>query len=184
LAFFAESLSIARAMKNKFAMADIVRVMGDINMALEHYAQAKTFFEESMVLFREVGTYRQVALLLNRLGRVARLQGEYELAARLYTEGQQLATTRNRRQYTAWCLAGLAELAALRHQPQKAARLLGAANAVPELYIDLWPFERLELEQMAGTIRDGMDEATFETAQAEGRAMTLEQAIELALEQN
>ena len=37
-------------------------------------------------------------------------------------------------------------LAALRNQPKQAARLLGAAVAIPELYIDLWPHERLELD--------------------------------------
>ena len=79
------------------------------------------------------------------------------------------------------CLAGLAELAALRNQPQKAARLWGAAEAVPELYIGLRPYGRRELEQMSGIIRAGLDEATFQAEHEVGRQMTLEQAVEYAL---
>jgi hypothetical protein len=75
----------------------------------------------------------------------------------------------------------LAELAALRHQPQKAARLLGTAETIPELTILLWPNERLELEQMSGTIRAQLDEVDFQAEQATGRKMTLNEAIEYAL---
>jgi len=79
------------------------------------------------------------------------------------------------------CLAGMAELAALRDQPQKAARLLGAAEAIPELTIDLWPNERRELEQISGTVRARLDEKNFKAEQEVGHQMTLEQAIEYAL---
>jgi predicted ATPase/class 3 adenylate cyclase/Tfp pilus assembly protein PilF len=183
LAFFVESLSNARVVKNKGIIAANTRVMGDIAMVLGHYAQAKVLFEESLVLEREVGGYERVALLLNRLGRVARLQGEYVVAARLYVESLHLAQKIRHRQGQAWCLVGLAELATLRHQLQKAARLLGAAQAIPERYILLWPYERLELEQMANTIRDGMDEATFKIEQEVGQQLTLDEAIVYALKE-
>jgi hypothetical protein len=62
--------------------------------------------------------------------------------------------------------------------------LLGKANAIPELYIDLFAFERLELEQIASTIRDGLDEATFNMEQEAGRQMPLDEAIAYALKED
>ena len=74
--------------------------------------------------------------------------------------------------------------AALRHQSRKAARLLGKANAIPELYIDLFAYARHDLEQIASTIRDGLDEETFKNEQEVGRQMTLEEAIAYALKED
>ena len=96
----------------------------------------------------------------------------------------QVARKYERLGMIAWNLAGLAELAALRHQSRKAARLLGKANAIPELYIDLWSYERLELEQIASTIRGGLDEETFKMEQEAGRQMTLDEAITYALKED
>ena len=87
------------------------------------------------------------------------------------------------RQRLAWCLAGLAELAALTNQPKKAARLLGAAEAIPERQIGLWPQERIELEQISGTIRTQLDETDFKVEQEIGRQLSLEEAVAYALKE-
>ena len=149
-----------------------------------YYSQARAFFKESIVLNREMGDYLRLAFALNRLGRVDHLLGEYQQVARLYTESLQLARKHDVRQMIAWCLADLAELAALRNQSKKAARLWGAAEAIPELTILLWPNERLELEQIADTIRAGLDEPTFKTEQEAGRQMMLDEAIAYALKED
>jgi hypothetical protein len=65
-----------------------------------------------------------------------------------------LAHQYNSRQSLAWCLAEFAELAALNNQSKKATCLLGAAEALPELFANLYPHERLELEQISGIIRN------------------------------
>jgi tetratricopeptide (TPR) repeat protein len=155
--------------------------MGNLDILLGQYEPAQAFLEESRGLLQEVGDYWRLAFTLRRLGRVARLQGGYEQAARFYIESLHLARTSDWRQTLAWCLVGLAELAALREQSHKAVRLLGAAKAMPELYSDFGLAERLELEQMSGTIRAQLDEATFTAGQAAGRQMTLDEAIAYAL---
>ena len=183
LVYYEESLCVEREVNNKTVVAWTISQMGDVAILQGHYTQAKALLEESLVLERELGNYRRLAAALNRQGRVAQLEGEYEPAARLYTESLRLAQKNGKHQAIAWSLAGLAELAALRNQPQKAARLWGAANAVPDLYIDLWSHERLELEQIANTIRAGLDEATFKMEQEVGRQMTLDEAIAYALKE-
>ena len=155
--------------------------MGEVNIALGKYSQAKTLLEESLAVHLEAGNYIGQASVLSRLGRVARLQDKYEQAVKLYVESLQLALKHDRRATIAWCLVGLAELAALHNQPKRGARLLGAAEAMPELYISLWPDDRLELEQTSEVIHTQLNEADFRTEWEAGKQMTLDEAVEYAL---
>jgi hypothetical protein len=78
---------------------------------------------------------------------------------------------------------GLAGVAAAEGQPERAARLLGAAQALIEnTDAVIGPAERIEVERDLSAVRTQVGEATFTSAWAEGRAMTLEQAIAYALE--
>jgi hypothetical protein len=45
----------------------------------------------------------------------------------------------------------------------------------------MWPAERVEYERTVARARAGLDEATWQRAWDEGRALTLEQAVEAAL---
>ena len=82
-----------------------------------------------------------------------------------------------------YCLVGLAGVAGRQGQPERAARLLGAAEALGEaLYEPPRSGSRIHFELYVAAARAQLDEATFEAAWAEGRAMTLEQAVAHALE--
>jgi predicted ATPase len=182
IGLYQESLFIVQVIRHKSANALILQQMADANIMLGRYSQAKTLLEESIAIQKELGLQWQPTWALNRLGRVVRLQGDYEEAVQYYAEGLRLAEKYGSRPGLAWCLAGLAELSALCNQPKKAARLLGAAEAVPELYIGLWPQERVELEQISSTIRTQLDETDFKIEKEAGRQMKLEEAIRYALE--
>jgi hypothetical protein len=64
-----------------------------------------------------------------------------------------------------------------------AVRLLGAADALAKTSgaPSGWLY-RAAQDQLAAVVRSGVNEVAFAAASAEGRAMTWEQAIELALE--
>jgi len=64
----------------------------------------------------------------------------------------------------------------------RAARLLGAAEALREnTHLPMTPYERPEYDQHLAAIREHLDSDAFSVACAEGRRMTLEQAIAYAL---
>jgi hypothetical protein len=66
--------------------------------------------------------------------------------------------------------------------PIRAARLLGAATNVREtIGAPLPAYERAEHDAAVDDVRALLDRAVFSAAWAEGRAMTLERAIEYAL---
>src|SRR5262249_62106157 len=84
----------------------------------------------------------------------------------------------------ALCLEGLAAAEAPRGQALAAARRWGAASRRrEEIGSSIPPNERPRYERRVAGARAAVnDDCAFEAAWAEGRAMTLEQAIELALE--
>jgi hypothetical protein len=84
----------------------------------------------------------------------------------------------------AFCLAGLSEVAAMARQPERAARLSGAAeNLLNMLGGHLEPPDLAEYERCLTLARTELGEGGFTSEQAAGRAMTLEQAIEYALQE-
>ena len=140
--------------------------------------------EESLQLLYDYGLYWGVGGTLSFLGRVAHRQGDDARARQLGQEG--LAALQATQQW--WQMAeGLETLAgaAAKGEPQRAAVLFGAAEAVRqsgnsqkhELY------HRSDYERDVGIARAQLDDATWQAAWAEGRAMTLEQAIAYALEE-
>jgi len=81
-------------------------------------------------------------------------------------------------------LQGYAGLAATQKQARKAIALFAVTQKLQEEMADktiLSPAGDLEFERNLAIAREQVDEATFDAAWAEGRAMSLEQAIEYAL---
>ena len=80
-------------------------------------------------------------------------------------------------------LESLAELAGVLGDPRRAARLWGASDALRETAgTPQPPAERRLREPYLIAARSGMDEADWTVAWEEGRAMTLDQAVDYALE--
>jgi non-specific serine/threonine protein kinase len=68
-------------------------------------------------------------------------------------------------------------------QPERAARLIGAAErAFEAIGVGPQPADVPEYERYIAAVRAQLDESAFEAALAEGRAMTVEQAVAYALE--
>ena len=82
------------------------------------------------------------------------------------------------------CLAGLAGVLGMTGKPQQAARLFGAAELFIESVGSMEPADQKDFDHYLAIVREQLDEALFEKLWAEGRSMTMEQAIEFALEDN
>jgi hypothetical protein len=69
-----------------------------------------------------------------------------------------------------------------RRQPERAARLFGAAEALHEaIGKPLPPFLRADYDRDVAAVHAQLDDATFDAAWAAGQALSLEQAIAEAL---
>jgi hypothetical protein len=117
------------------------------------------------------------------LGNVAFDQGNLPQAAALYMESLVVFHEREDLIGIAACLDGLAGAAGAQGRPVHAARLFGIAQGLRGVAGDQSPLgARADYEHDVVTTRAQLEPATFDAARAEGRAMTLEQAIAYALD--
>jgi hypothetical protein len=138
--------------------------------------------EEALVLFRELGDKSGIVLSIQYQGFFAQLRGDETQAQSFFEQGLQLALETGPKWVPSNYLVWLASVAAGRGQPERAARLCGAAKAHLAASASFWDaFERSYYERTVALARAGLGEAAFALVQAEGQAMTLEQAVAYAL---
>jgi hypothetical protein len=121
--------------------------------------------------------------VLQNLAYIAQHQQDYQRARSLFAEGLANSQELDDKHSIANCLAGLAGILAILGQPHRAACLFGAAEALRDITgSQIQPADRPDYESNIAVTRAQLDLTTFEMAWAEGRAMTLDQAVEFALE--
>jgi DNA-binding NarL/FixJ family response regulator len=115
-------------------------------------------------------------------GLIALGEGTYERAEALGLEALKMFWRMDPRHYVPTVFQLLAAAAARRGDPVRSARLCGASQALHEsMGARLSAGERAYFEPHLAAARAQLDNATWQTTWAEGRAMTLEQAVEYAL---
>jgi DNA-binding CsgD family transcriptional regulator len=145
--------------------------------------RAAAFNTQGLAVLRAIGNKFATAFGLKRYGRdVALPQHHYDEAGALFKESLQLYREVRSRWGSEECLEGLAQVASARGQYEHAARLFGAAEAQREI-VGWWyePVDQASHDQWVVPTRAILGETPFAAAWAEGRAMTLDQAIEYAL---
>jgi predicted ATPase/class 3 adenylate cyclase len=136
--------------------------------------------ERSLALCRELGDRRSAAMALFVLGVTELRRGNLERGATLLEEGAHISRELGDRLGAPYFAEGLAKLSAMRSRPVRAAKLWGAAEALREQEgVSLSKFDRAnsDYERDLALVRSALDEATFDAAWAEGRAMSFEQAV-------
>jgi predicted ATPase/DNA-binding SARP family transcriptional activator len=172
-----ECLAIRRELGDKSGVAWASDLLGEIARFQGDYEQAAPRYEESLKLHRELDNKAGLAAVLSNLGYVALNRGDHPSARALFDESLSLSRELGHRYLIA---AGLIGLAGLESQPKVAVRWLGAAEESRRLMGA--PADKVAHERLMDVLRAQLDEAAFAAAWAEGQAMTLEQAVEQALE--
>jgi len=180
-----EAEALRRELADRQALAFLLCFSGMAAAVDEgDHARAVTLLEESLALNRELGDLRGTAMSLTWLGITALVQGEPERAAALYEEDMRVLRGLRDKTGIAYGLLGMVGVAALRGQPARAVRLWGAAEALRKaIGQPLSHFDRSHpgYEGLLAARSRLNDEAAWEVARAEGRALTIEQAIDYAL---
>jgi non-specific serine/threonine protein kinase len=188
--FLEEALDIFREFGCKVFACQPLFALGEVARALNEYEKAEAFYRESLSMRQEIGAgpHWFCALYANLAYTVLYL-GDDQQAVTFFTQSLNLSRELGRKDAVIHCLAGLAAVVAARGNAEAAARLYGAAEAqfqglltegkTLDSLID--PVDRREFERYQGICRDRLGEAAFESAWAEGRGLTLEQALAEAM---
>lgn len=181
---FEDSLRGARAAKDEWITSFALHFLAVVLTYEGDHARASSYFEEGNEILRSLGGHRQgMAFSLFHLGRIARLEGDHPAARTWHAEGLELFHEAGDRRGIGYSLAGFAALSAGVGDAERAARLSGAVaslEAVLGSFLEA-PLQS-EYERELSTVRETLGEEGFAAAAAEGRAMSLERAVDYALE--
>jgi predicted ATPase/DNA-binding CsgD family transcriptional regulator len=177
-----ESLSLAREMGDTYRIAMSLNYLGDLERCEQHFPRAQRAYERSLSYLRELGASRDIAGVMHNLAHTHLHKRDVERARALFSESMVSQRAQGNRQGVAECLIGFGAMAVVRGLPAEAARLLavGIALGGPGLLFQ-WPAERMEYERYLASAQAQLADGEFQELEAEGRALTMEQAIEYAL---
>ena len=179
-----ESLAIFRQHGSPpTTIAGALRWLGRIAFQQRDYAFAAALAEEGLRLSRELGHQREIAYSLDLLGLLAEHESDYPTA--LAVRKRSLAIWRELGNYLsiAKTLEALASVHSALRDGVRCALLWGAAERLQEeVGTIILPGYPPQPEHLIATARAAMgDDEAFDRAWQEGRELTIEQAIELAL---
>lgn len=177
-----EAVALGRAIGDTGGVARALLVPGLAAVVRGEHAQATMLHRESLAMAREAGDGIAMALSLG-MGVFASLgRGDNRQAKALLAEGIAVSPTPRVMVVTAFHLHASAALAGSLGQPARSARLWGAAEALREhIGAALSPVERRTYEPYMTASRASLGEEAWEEAWAEGREMTVEEAVDHAL---
>jgi predicted ATPase/DNA-binding CsgD family transcriptional regulator len=181
-ALFEESLAGASELGDAWSAARAANALGELSRGEGDYDQAAALYEEALVLSRRIGQSQRVPHLLpqvlHNLGQVAAVRGDARRATDYFAEGLELLQDLGDRRSQGLCLAGLATSAALLRQPEPAARLFGAADALHAAAgAEMEPLDIAANEPQRTAVRDALGAGPFAMAYDKGAALAPPQAI-------
>jgi non-specific serine/threonine protein kinase len=146
-------------------------------------ARACALYEESLTLYAELGDTINQAHTRTLLGILQAIRGEVRDALRSLREALRVYRQVGGQTGMAVCFEGIAGVMNALARPEQAARLLGASEALREALGVAQPrgYQR-QRGQLVLSIRGALGENAFAELRAEGRVLTLEQAIAHGLE--
>ena len=180
---FMESLAKFKRLGNRLNAAYVLSGLGEMARHQGNYEQAEIFWGQNLELLRELRVPHAFAYPYLALASVSFHQGNYEKAKSLFKKSLKIFRGNYDRGGAVICFAGLAGILAINGEPEQAARLFGAAELILENIGALEPADQLDFDNYKRLVREQLNEVAFEKARAKGRSMTMEQAIQYALEE-
>lgn len=130
-AFAEESLASARVLGHPRQVAAALRLLGDIEDRVTHYARAKTLLRESLASYQDGGDEIGIADTLTGLAGISMDTGDYDEAERIFREAVNAATATG----DAIILArAIDSLSVVLHVQGKSVEAIAAAERALELY--------------------------------------------------
>ncbi|MGI9149588.1 MAG: ATP-binding protein [Chloroflexota bacterium] len=178
---FEESLALFRQTDDAMMAAQALNKLGDLARCSAEYGRAATLYAEGLALMRRHEVDSGIPGILHNLGYVAQHQGQHRQALAHFAEAMVLFRATGDQRGVAECLLGVAAVALALGQPERAARLFGAADAALHLAgMAVAASNLADYERNVSAGRTRLGRAAFAAAWSAGRAMAADQAIAYA----
>ena len=177
-ASYEECLGLFRKLGHKRGIAAALAALGRVAVRKGNYKRAKALCQQSLTLAVEVASQYLIARSQTVLADAVRGQGAYAEAVRLYKESIILHHRLRARPEIPLLLERLAATTR-RKQPKAAACLYATAAALRDaIGAPLPPSARVDVDHDVAATERVVGKEAFAAAWAQGRSMTLEQAVE------
>jgi non-specific serine/threonine protein kinase len=183
-ALLAENLKLARQLGDFNQIGWSLNHLGHVAQLEGDHAQALRLHAASLQPFQELGTRNFGPVWAHQsLGETHLAQRAAQLAGAHFAEALAAARDVGDREGIAWCLAGLAGAAAVNEEPERAAWLWGAAEALRRsLGVREAPAAHATHERLKSQTQAQIGRAAFAAIWAAGEAATLSEGVERALQ--
>jgi tetratricopeptide (TPR) repeat protein len=185
---FEEALPLFRRSGEEVQVPVMHALLGTALLIQGDHDRAVPMFEEGLAMARRRGDRIGVCSALYHLAQVALVREDYGLATRILEEGVAISEQMRDRANLSYFLEGLAVVAGVQGSAERSTRLFGTAegllDAVGAPVYNYYKPDPSLYEQTISATRSRLGEADFEEVRAEGRAMTFEQAVAYALEED
>jgi tetratricopeptide (TPR) repeat protein len=182
--FLEQSLSIQEEFGNEAGTARLLTWLAEASRDEGNLSEARTLFGEAIVRFRDVSDRNSQSYVLNELGFIALQQHNAREAAPLFVESLITNVRVMDRRGIARCLYGLARAAFAEGQMGRATRLFAAQDRIrASIMFPLSPAWREMFDRELAVAHAQLGDGAFNATWNAGLALTLDQAIALALEE-
>jgi predicted ATPase/class 3 adenylate cyclase len=182
--YVGEAYLLARTEGLRYQEAQSLEILGFAATDTKDYAEARLYFLESARIYQEVGAAFNVILEKSNYAHLERQTGNYASALETYRETILAFRDIGQTGAIAHQLECFAFIALAQDQKKRALQLLAAANAIREkANIRMRPEEQVYYNQQLKKLHDKMDSPTLEWIWSKGHALSMEQAVTLAVEE-
>jgi hypothetical protein len=159
--------------------------LGDVPFAHGDYPGSKKLYEEAVALIKESHEKNMLGLMIRRLGYVALKQLDNMRATEYFKKSLELNHEVGHSVGICASLTAFANLALAQEKVPQAAQLFGAVESyLNNLSSPLFYSDEIEYQLGVLNLRKPPMAAALEKAWAKGAAMSIEQAMEFALNEN
>jgi predicted ATPase/class 3 adenylate cyclase len=182
--YFGKLREAVREMPKSFQVSMFLLGMGMDERIRGNYNAARKILEDGLEIFRRLHSRNFILVMRSELGHVERQTGNLTQAKLIYKETIKGWQDLGNRSAVAHELECFGFLAITDEEPQLAVKLFGAAEALREsIQSPMTDYEQVEYNQSVTRLRAMLPEAELNTLWAQGRSMTMEQAIAYALDE-
>jgi len=177
-----EALAVTGGTGDQVGRSSAMHVLAVASQMAGDFPEARDMMRRRMALGRQQGDLVTVSSEAANLSMVERQLGNLDEADALAREAMDIAYRRGDELMTGWIMNGFAAVARDRGEFERAATLIGCADAALEAAGGAWPPDELvHYEQTVATLTEKMGSEEFERVRAAGHSMTLPEAVEFAL---
>jgi predicted ATPase/DNA-binding SARP family transcriptional activator len=176
---YEESVELFREQGRTTRLAAALGNLGAIANMRHDETAAIGYFTESIALCRESGDDDGLAINLHNIARTELALGRPDQGRAALTESLALARRLGYREVIAYCLSGLAELALLEDDAERAATMLGASRRLfAEIGAALDPGETETQQRIAAAVAERLGPERADELRSAGAEATLEELLD------